>query len=68
MFILIKYKWYRKWKGGTYYLIRNDIIMNPFWSATLITNCGGVILETEIYPTKEERTKTKILNKIEAKL
>jgi hypothetical protein len=48
-FSLIQYKFYRKWKGGTFYLIWNWLPMNPFWSRKLITSCGGRAIKTEIY-------------------
>jgi hypothetical protein len=48
-FELIQYKWYRKWKGGTYYLIYNWLPMTPFWSKELITSCGGRSIKTENY-------------------
>ena len=46
---LIQYKLFRKFFGGTYYLIYNWLPMNIFWSDKLITSCGGKALETEIY-------------------
>jgi hypothetical protein len=48
-FELIQYKFYRKWKGGTYYLIWNWLPMYPFWSKELITNCGGRAIKIETY-------------------
>lgn len=48
-FTLIQYKFYRKWKGGTYYLISNWLPMCPFWSKELITNCGGRAIKIEYY-------------------
>ena len=48
-FELIQYRWYRKWKGGTYYLIRNWLPMFDFWSDELITSCGGRAIKTETY-------------------
>jgi hypothetical protein len=53
-FHLMQYKWYRKWKGGTYYLIYNWLPMIPFWSDKLITSCGGKAIKIEHY---EKRTK-----------
>ena len=47
-FDLMQYKWYRKWKGGTYYLIYNRICL-PFWSDEMIYSCGGIALKTETY-------------------
>ena len=47
-FELMQFKWYRKWKGGSYYLIYNWI--TPiFWSDRLITSCGGRAIEEEHY-------------------
>ncbi len=48
-FELIQYRWYRKWKGGTYYLIRNWLPMFDFWSDELITSCGGRTIKIETY-------------------
>ena len=48
-FRLMQYKWYRKWKKGTYYKIWNWLPMNTFWSKELITSCGGRAIETETY-------------------
>lgn len=48
-FELIQYKWYRKWKGGTYYLIYNWLPMMPFWSTHEIKSCGGRAIKTEVY-------------------
>ena len=48
-FLLIQYKFYRKWKGGTYYLIWNWLPMYPFWSKELITSCGGRAIKIENY-------------------
>ncbi len=45
-FYLIQYKWYRKYKGGTYYFIYNWITQ-PFWTTELITSCGGRAIKTE---------------------
>ena len=47
-FDLMQYRWYRKWKGGTYYLIYNWICL-PFWSDKMIYSCGGRALKTETY-------------------
>lgn len=52
-FDLMQYRWYRKWKGGTYYLIETWITL-PFWTDKLITSCGGRALKIEHY---EKRTK-----------
>jgi len=46
---LIQYKLFRKFFGGTYYLIYNWLPMNVFWSDKLITSCGGRALEIESY-------------------
>jgi hypothetical protein len=51
-FELMQYKWYRKWRGGSYYLIWNWLPMTPFWSDSLITSCGGRALKEEHYPKK----------------
>jgi hypothetical protein len=48
-FSIIQYKFYRKWKGGTYYLIWNWLPMCPFWSKTLIKSCGGRAIKIETY-------------------
>jgi hypothetical protein len=48
-FRLMQFKWYRKWKGGTYYFIWNWLPINPFWSENLITSCGGRAIETETW-------------------
>lgn len=50
---LIQYKWYRKWKKGTYYLIYNWLPMNTFWSTKLITSCGGRALKIEKYENRK---------------
>jgi hypothetical protein len=47
-FRLMQYKWYRKWKGGSYYLIYNWITL-PFWSDKIITSCGGRAIKQEHY-------------------
>ena len=47
-FYLMQFRWYRKWKGGTYYYIFNWIT-NPFWSDKLITSCGGRAIKIETY-------------------
>ena len=47
-FQLMQFRWYRKWKGGTYYLISTWITL-PFWSDKLITSCGGKALKIETY-------------------
>ena len=47
-FYLIQCRWYRKWKGGRYYLI-NTWVTSPFWSEKIITSCGGKILKEEFY-------------------
>ena len=47
-FDLMQYRWYRKYKGGTYYLIDTWITF-PFWSDKLITSCGGKTLKTETW-------------------
>ena len=47
-FELMQYKWYRKYKKGTYYYIYNWITL-PFWSDKLITSCGGRTIKIEIY-------------------
>lgn len=46
---LIQYKWYRKLRSGSYYLIWNWLPINTFWSDTLITSCGGRAIEEEHY-------------------
>ena len=46
-FELMQYKWYRKWKGGDYYLIWNWLPMNTFQSDKLITSCGGRAIKEE---------------------
>lgn len=48
IFDLMQYKWYRKWKGGTYYLIETWITL-PFWTDKLITSCGAKIIKKECY-------------------
>lgn len=53
-FKLIQFKLYRRWKGGSYYLIYNWLPMNVFWSDKLITSCGGRVIEEEHYPIKSE--------------
>lgn len=52
-FELMQYRWYRKWKGGTYYLIFNWVT-SPFWSDKMIYSCGGRALRTETFNTKEK--------------
>jgi hypothetical protein len=47
-FDLMQYRWYRKWKGGTFYLTDTWITF-PFWTDKLITSCGGRIIKTETY-------------------
>lgn len=47
-FRLMQYKWYRKFKGGSYYLIYNWITL-PFWSDKIITSCGGRAIKQEHY-------------------
>jgi hypothetical protein len=47
-FDLMQYRWYRKWKGGTYYFMDNWILL-PFWTDKLIVGCGARILKTETY-------------------
>jgi len=47
-FYLMQFRWYRKWKGGSYYYIFNWIT-NPFWSDKLITSCGGRAIKIETY-------------------
>ena len=47
-FDLMQYQWYRKWKGGKYYLIETWITL-PFWTDKLITNCGAKIIKKEYY-------------------
>jgi len=49
-FELMQWKWYRKWKGGSYYLIRTWLPMNDFWTDKLITSCGGRAVKEEHYP------------------
>jgi hypothetical protein len=51
-FKLMQYRWYRKWKGGTYYLIYNWLPMFPFWSDKLIISCGGRAIKIEHYATE----------------
>ena len=46
---LIQYKLFRKFFGGTYYLIYNGLPMNTFWSDNLITSWGGRALKIENY-------------------
>lgn len=53
-FRLMQFKWYRRWKGGSYYLIYNHLPMLPFWSDRLITSCGGRAIEEEHYLIKSE--------------
>lgn len=48
-FELIQYRIFRKFFGGSYYLISNWLPMLPFWSDTLITSCGGKALKEEHY-------------------
>jgi hypothetical protein len=50
-FKLMQYRWYRRWKGGSYYFIYNWITL-PFWSDKLITSCGGRAIEEEHYIKK----------------
>jgi len=47
-FELMQFRWYRKWKGGSYYYIYNWITL-PFWSDRLITSCGGRAIKEEHY-------------------
>jgi hypothetical protein len=56
-FHLMQYKWYRKWKGGSYYLIWNWLPMNAFWSDTLITSCGGRAIKEEHYERNIRKNK-----------
>lgn len=52
-FELMQYRWYRKWKGGSYYLNYNWI--TPiFWYDRVITSCGGRAIEEEHYPVKNK--------------
>ena len=55
IFDLMQYKWYRKWKGGTYYLIETWITL-PFWTDKLITSCGGKAIKIETYDTRTKRS------------
>jgi hypothetical protein len=43
------YKWFRKWYGGEWYFIKNNVIIYPFWSDTFMTSCQGRALKTEKY-------------------
>ena len=52
-FELMQYRWYRKRKGGTYYLIFNWVTL-PFWSDKMFYSCGGRALKTETFKTKEK--------------
>lgn len=47
-FELMQCRWYRKWKGGTYYLIETWITL-PFWTNQLFKSCGAKVLKTEVY-------------------
>ena len=47
-FSLIQYRWFRKWKGGTYYLNYNWVTL-PFWNDKIITSCGGRSIKIEKY-------------------
>jgi hypothetical protein len=47
-FDLMQYRWYRKWKGGTFYLTDTWITF-PFWTDKLIVGCGARIIKTETY-------------------
>jgi len=49
-FELMQWKWYRKRKGGSYYLIKNWLPIANFWSDELITSCGGRTIKEEHYP------------------
>ena len=49
-FELMQCKWYRKWKGGSYYLIRTNLPMTDFWTDKLITSCGGRTVKEEHHP------------------
>lgn len=55
----MQYKWYRKWKGGSYYLIWNWLPMGTFWSDKLITSCGGRAIKEEHYKKKSQKDLTK---------
>ena len=44
------YKWYRKWKRGTWYRIYPRFLcMAPFWARTVITSCGSVVIDVEVW-------------------
>ena len=49
-FELMQWKWYRKWKGGSYCLIRTWLPMADFWTDKLIKSCGGRAIKEEHYP------------------
>lgn len=51
-FHLQQFKFYRKWKGGSWYLIWNWLPMTTFWSDEIITSCGGRAIEEEHYKLK----------------
>jgi hypothetical protein len=51
MDFLKQFQFYRKWKGGRWVLIRNDIICWDFWSRyeNYPRSCGGRVIEEENY-------------------
>jgi len=52
-FELMQFRWYRKWKGGSYYLIYNWLPMFPFWSDKLITSCGSRAIKEEHWEVRK---------------
>ena len=55
-FYLMQYKWYRKYKGGTYYYVFPiQLMVAPFWSDELITSCQTKLLKTETWITNQNK-------------
>lgn len=52
-FYLIQFRWYRKYRGGVYFLIYTPQLgMGPFWSESKITSCQSKTLRVECFPSR----------------
>jgi len=53
---LMQCRWGRKLIGGKFYhLWPEGLVMNSFWSDTLITSCQTYVLKTEEYPRSKDQ-------------
>ncbi len=55
LWLLRKFKWYRKYKGGTWMLITTDITYGAFWvDETFRPCCGTIVLKVEHYEKSDK--------------